>query len=365
MRLRRTSPNAAPPARRPRHLQGRDDRGQANILLIFGLTLALLALTVLFVRVGAANDSRSQTQTAADAAALAAASALQDSAAEDLLAGEYPMPWFDEEIAEARADEYARANGAVLTDIRASDNSMGRSGNIIRVEVRGALCQRELAEDGSRAWNDVVCDGSEEEAETTVGNAAAIAIVEPPYECSRDDGGVSCGGNSPGSIDEARALIDVHLVDQEGQFRFDPTIAYSGGAIVDCPSLGQLHPTMCAVHETLQEEFGGFYLTAGGRRNEPGSDHGQGMAVDYMMSGLGSTPTPEMHATAITVINWVIQNARTLGVKGLIYDHHIWNASRDPVGPWEQVRRFHQDTGNNTQDHVDHIHLAAGPGRML
>ncbi|MCY9782486.1 pilus assembly protein TadG-related protein [Nocardiopsis sp. EMB25] len=365
MGLRRTSPRATPSARPHRHLQGRDDHGQANILLIFGLTLALLALTVLFVRVGAANDSRSQTQTAADAAALAAASALQDKAAEELLAGEYPLPWFDEEVAQARADEYARANGAVLTDIRASDNSMGRSGNIIRVEVRGAICQRELEEDASRAWNDVVCDGSEEETDTTVGNASAIAIVEPPYECSRGDGRVSCGENDLDDLDAARALIDVHLIDQEGRYRFDPTLTYAGGTIVDCPSLGELDPTMCSVHQTLQEEFGGFYLTAGGWRYEPGSDHGQGMAVDYMMAGLGGRPTAEMHATALTVINWVIQNAQQLGVKGLIYDHHIWNAARDPVGPWEQVRRFHQDTGNNTQDHVDHIHLAAGPGRML
>ncbi|WP_028647470.1 pilus assembly protein TadG-related protein [Nocardiopsis sp. CNT312] len=364
MGLRRTPRRAATPARPRHHLLGRNDQGQANILLIFGLTLALLSLTLLFVRIGAAGDMRSRTQTAADAAALAAASALQEAAAEELLAGNYPMPWFDEEVAEARAAEYARANGAVLTDIRASDNTMGRSGNIIRVEVRGAVCQRELEADGSRAWNDVVCDGSEEESDTTVGNASAIAIVEQPYECSRTAFRVECGGPVT-SLDQARDLLDVHLIDQEGQYRFDPTVVYAGGAIVNCASLGQLHPTMCAVHQTLQEEFGGFYLTAGGQRYEPGSDHHAGMAVDYMMAPLGGTPTPPMDATAVTVINWVIQNASQLGVKGLIYDHHIWNASRDPVGPWESVKRFQQDTGNATQDHVDHIHLAAGPGPML
>lgn len=139
---------------RSRYLQGRNDRGQASVLLLFGLTLGLLALTLLFMRVGAANDMRSQAQTAADAAALAAVSALQDQAAEDLVGGSFPMPMYDEETAESRAEDYAQENGAVLTDIRASDNTMGRSGDIVRVEVRGALCQKELEEDGSRDWGD-------------------------------------------------------------------------------------------------------------------------------------------------------------------------------------------------------------------
>src|SRR5699024_12309509 len=69
---------------RPRRLMGRDDDGQAGILLLFALTLAMLALTVLFVRVGAANDMRSQAQTAADATALSAVGALQAAAAETL-----------------------------------------------------------------------------------------------------------------------------------------------------------------------------------------------------------------------------------------------------------------------------------------
>ncbi|MEU0491747.1 pilus assembly protein TadG-related protein [Nocardiopsis sp. NPDC006139] len=352
------------PAPRRRHLLGHRDDGQANILLLFGLTLALLALTLLFVRVGAAGDQRSRVQTAADAAALAAVSALQESAAEDLVEGRFPMPLFDEEVARERAEEYARANDAVVTDLRASDNVMGRNGNIVRVEVRGAICQKELEEDGSRHWGDVTCDG-EEDGSTRVGTAAAIAIAEFP-ECGRDDGGIYCSGAEVTSLDQARRVVSVHLVDQEGRYEFDPSrVVFGAGAIVDCASLGQLHPTMCQVHETLQQEFGGFYLTAGGYRSEPTSDHGYGMAVDYMMAPIGTVPTPQMHDSAVGVIDWIIQNAHRLGVKGLIYDHHIWNATRgDPVGPWMEVRRFHQNTGNLTQDHVDHIHLAAGPGNM-
>ncbi|WP_160051678.1 pilus assembly protein TadG-related protein [Nocardiopsis sp. FR26] len=363
MGLRRILPLR--PSRPGRHLMGRRDDGQANILLLFGLTLALLALTLLFVRVGAANDSRSQTQTAADAAALAAVGALQDKAAREMLNGAYPMPWFEEEVAEARAREYARANGAVLTSIRASDNVMGRSGNIVRVEVRGARCQKELEEDGSRHWNDVVCDGTEDEARTVVGNASAIAIVRVPSQCGRDAGELVCDGGPITDLGSAKRLIDVHLVDQEGRYRFNPNVIFGGGPMVDCSSLGALHPVMCAVHQRLQAEFGGFYLNAGGQRNEPGSDHHTGEAIDYMVADLGGTPTDAMHASAVQVINWSIQNARQLGIKGIIYEQHIWNATRgDPVGPWESVRRPMEDRHNNTQNHVDHIHLAAGDGPM-
>lgn len=362
MGLRRILPHRAP--RPERRLGGRGDDGQAGILLLFGLTLALLALTLLFVRVGAANDSRSRTQTAADAAALAAVGALQDKAARDMVGGVYPMPWFDEEVAKGRAEEYARANGAVLTSIRASDNVMGRSGNIVRVEVRGAVCQKELEEDGSRHWNDVVCDGTEDETRTVVGNASAIAVVRVSPECGRAGGDLVCGGGTITDFRTAKGLIDVHLVDQEGRYKFDPSFVFGGGPMVDCSSLGALHPIMCAVHERLQAEFGGFYLSAGGRREEPGSDHHTGEAVDYMMASLGGVPTPEMHATAVQVIDWAIQNSRQLGIKGVIYEQHIWNAARDPIGPWESVRRRMEDRRDNTQNHIDHIHLAAGVGGM-
>lgn len=355
--MRRTSPSSV----RKRQLQGRRDDGQANVLLLFGLTLSLLALTVLFVRVGSANDMRSQAQTAADAAALAAVAGLRDQAAGQLADGVHPMPRYDEEIAENRAETYARNNGGVLTDIRASDNSMGRFGNIVRVEVRGAVCQKELAEDASRDWNDVVCDGEEDDASSFEGTAAAIAIIELSSDCGRDTDGLSCGGQAVTGADQAAGYFDVHLIDQEGQYRFDPNSVFGGGSIVDCGSLGGLHPQMCATHEVLNNQFPGFYLSAGGYRDERTSDHGYGEAVDYMMADPGRTPTPEMHSTAIEVIDFLIQNHAELNVKGIIYDYHIWNPNRDRVGPWMRVRRGAGVHNNPTQNHVDHIHLSAGP----
>ncbi len=349
------------PSVRGHQRQGRRDDGQANVLLLFGLTLSLLSLTLLFVRVGAANDMRSQAQTAADAAVLAAVSGLRDHAAEQLANGDYPMPRYDEEVAESRAKTYARNNGAVLTDIRASDNSMGRSGNIVRVEIRGAICQKELAEDGSRDWNDLVCDGEEDDASSFEGTAAAIAIIELSAECGRNADGLTCDGRTITDQAQAAGYFDVHLIDQEGQYEFDPDTVFGGGAVVNCSSLGALHPQMCAAHEALNQQFPGFYLSAGGYRPGLQSDHGHNQAVDYMMAELGHVPTPEMHATALEVVDYLIQNHQELNVKGIIYNYRIWNPVRDSVGPWEQVSRTATYYGNLTLDHVDHIHLSAGP----
>lgn len=355
--MRRTSPSSV----RRRQLQGRRDDGQANVLLLFGLTLSLLSLTLLFVRVGSANDMRSQAQTAADAAVLAAVAGLRDHAAGQLADGIHPMPRYDEEVAENRAETYAKNNGAVLTDIRASDNNMGRFGNIVRVEIRGAICQKELAEDGSRDWNDVVCDGEEDDSSSFEGTAAAIAIIELSSDCGRDADGLSCGGRAVTDEEQAAGFFDVHLVDQEGQYKFDPNIVFGGGAIVDCGSLGGVQAPMCATHEVLNQQFPGFYLSAGGLRpGDDRSDHGYGEAVDYMMADLGGTPTPEMDATAIEVIDFLIENQQDLQVKGIIYNYRIWNPARDPAGPWLQVSRTATYHGNPTEDHVDHIHLSVG-----
>lgn len=366
-----------------RPLLRRED-GQASLLLLSGLTLSMMALILLFIRVGSANDIRSQAQTAADAAALAAVSEMQDRAARQLANAQLPGVTWSQNAGKSRAEEYARSNDAVLTDIRASDDSMGRTGNVVRVEVRGALCQRELEEDASRHWGEIVCDGTEDDEDrerpvpTHVGTAAAIARIDMPTGCGRQerrnalgvivDAWVQCGGQRITSVAEGRRHIDVRLVDQEGRYIFNDAIMAGGGVMVSCSQLGQLHPSMCAAHEALSAEFGPFWLSAGGYRNEMTSDHGYGQAVDYMVAAYGGRPSPQMHATAVTVIDWLIENSASLQVKCVIYDRHIWNrtrASPDPVGPWESVKRYspRYDRGNLTQDHVDHIHLAAGPGR--
>ncbi|MBB6170658.1 hypothetical protein HNR23_000718 [Nocardiopsis mwathae] len=212
-----------------------DEQGQASLFLLVALSLALLSLTVLYVRLGFANDLRNRAQQAADAAALAAAGQAADDAARTL--ANHRLPYgglYSPAGGRERAESYAKANGSILEDIRASDNGTGNTGNIIRVEVRSAQCQRELEEGGSRHWNDSPCDGTESEEGDGIslhsGNADAIAEVTVP-DCSYifhpdienfSIIGVSCNGQSIRGYEHARRMIEVKLTNKEGKYLYKP-----------------------------------------------------------------------------------------------------------------------------------------------
>lgn len=208
-----------------------DEQGQASLLLLVSLMLSLLALMLLFIRLGDANQLRSRAQTAADAAALAAVTVARDNAAAMLARRQIPYyRLYDPARGRAQAEKYAQKNGAILEDIRASDNHMGQVGNFVRVEIRGANCRKELLEDRSRGWSDSVCDGTEPEDEeglVHIGNAAAIAEMVIP-NCNYIFGinhqiiGVSCEGQIIQSEQHARQLIDIRLVSKEGQYLYKP-----------------------------------------------------------------------------------------------------------------------------------------------
>jgi hypothetical protein len=216
----------------------RADEGHATLFFITGMALFLIAVSVLFLRLTDAQDQRTQAQTAADAAALAAVGEIKDRAAENLANGLGPQVSYDPTSSRSAAETYARENDAVLEDIRASDDAFGLSGHTVRVEVRGAHCQRELEEDRSRHWADMVCDGSEDDAETIEGNAAAIAEVDMP-RCDFGFGSSAtvCGDVTINSVADARSVIDVRLVAEEGQY------LYSGmSSTLAAGSLGPVDP---------------------------------------------------------------------------------------------------------------------------
>ncbi len=140
---------------------------------------------------------------------------------------------YDPARGRAQAEKYAQKNGAILEDIRASDNHMGQVGNFVRVEIRGANCRKELLEDRSRGWSDSVCDGTEAEDEeglVRIGNAAAIAEMVIP-DCNYVFGvnhqiiGVSCEGQLIQSEQHARQLIDIRLVSKEGRYLYKPFVS--------------------------------------------------------------------------------------------------------------------------------------------
>ncbi|MDT0304116.1 pilus assembly protein TadG-related protein [Streptomonospora wellingtoniae] len=218
------------------------DSGQANLFMLIGLTISLIAILLLFVRVGNANNLRSDAQTAADASALAAAGVARDHAARALADDEIPYSrLYDPAEGRTAAEHYAAQNGATVEQIRASDDSQGNVGNIVRVEIQTKSCQRELQKDGSRHWSDAACTESDDpDAETShSGNASAIAEVVMP-ECEYAFGGseivgLTCDGEQVQGFAHAQQLIDVRLTDSEGKYIYKPL----GNALAFAPSRGE------------------------------------------------------------------------------------------------------------------------------
>ncbi|MFC3995326.1 pilus assembly protein TadG-related protein [Nocardiopsis sediminis] len=369
-----------------------DEQGQASLFLLVGLTLSLLALGLLFIRLGEANDMRSSAQSAADAAALAAVGDIQHRAAQAISGGN--LPWgvgWQARTGRGVAETYAQENNAELTDIRASDDNQGLLGNIVRVEVRGNHCQRELQDDESVHWNFRECPDEEEleEAEENdetipvmTGNAAAIAEVEIP-DCRRGqraveiggvtvvvDSWIECSPKDSGepfsriwSYGQAKGMIDVHLTDREGQWIFTEIAGGPGSGRYPCDAVGGQNITrqMCETHEAIMGEWGAVFERYGVgcyRKMEDGGEHPRGRACDYMVSANGNLPSADLKAGADAAAQWMIDNHEELDIYYIMWDHHIWNPSRDPVGRWQDVRRFVPNRGGNTVNHMDHIHVS-------
>ncbi|MDA2811143.1 pilus assembly protein TadG-related protein [Nocardiopsis sp. RSe5-2] len=365
------------------------ERGQASLYLLVGLALSLAALAVLFVRVGEANNMRSSAQTAADAAALAAAGDIQHRVAETLAGGN--LPWgvgWQAGSGKSAAKDYAAKNNATLEDIRASDNEQGRIGNFVRVEVRGNACQRELQDDRSVTWMFRECPDKEEleEAEkndetipVTTGNAAAIAEVQIP-DCQlvplfnvlgveignfvacrpADSGG---GYQRIWTYGQAKGMTDVRLVDREGQWIYSELTGGPGSGRYPCDAVGGQNITrqMCETHEAIMGEWGAVFEKYGVgcyRSQEDGGDHPRGRACDYMVSANGNLPSADLKQGSDAAAQWMIDNHEKLDISYIMWDHHIWNPSRDPVGDWNNVKRWVPERGGNTVNHMDHIHVS-------
>lgn len=78
----------------------------------------------------------------------------------------------------------------------------------------------------------------------------------------------------------------------------------------------------------------------GGRRNDPGSDHNSGQAVDIMITG----------ATGDRIAQYLIDNSSELNVKYVIWSQKIWMPGRG----WKAM----SDRGGATANHYDHVHLS-------
>ena len=82
--------------------------------------------------------------------------------------------------------------------------------------------------------------------------------------------------------------------------------------------------------------------TFGGPRNDPGSDHHTGQALDIMISG----------ATGDRITDFGIKHASELGVKYVIFEQKLYA----PYTGWEG--RAMEDRGSATANHMDHVHIS-------
>ncbi|PRX95503.1 pilus assembly protein TadG-related protein [Allonocardiopsis opalescens] len=347
------------------------DQGNASILLMTGLTLALVALSVLFVRIGNANDMRSNAQTAADAAALAGAQAIRDASAEIMAdSGFLHFAMVSEGMVETRASQYAERNGAVLQDVRLSSGL----GTAVRVEVTGPGCQRSLEEGGEREWGDTECQGNEEEDDIpTIGsNAAAVARVimpdcEPVWNQVLNRFVSYCNGIPIFQASTAYPFFEVELVDEEEPYAYSALAnlgshVMPGSPMGNCTApdpynvTGQVTAQMCATHNVIVSNFD-FPHGVGCFRHGP-PEHGIGQACDYMISNY-TTPTQEQLAYGDQVALSIMHSAAGLGIKYIIWRQRIWNHENlEPPTQSVDQWRLMEDRGSVTQNHYDHIHVS-------
>lgn len=84
----------------------------------------------------------------------------------------------------------------------------------------------------------------------------------------------------------------------------------------------------------------GIKTIYGWRAQDPFPDHPSGHALDFMITSKGQGQA---------VADFVQQNSSALGVKYIIWNHQVWEASGKPVVGW------HPYDGSNP--HTDHVHV--------
>ena len=80
----------------------------------------------------------------------------------------------------------------------------------------------------------------------------------------------------------------------------------------------------------------------GGRRNDPGSDHNTGQAVDAMIRG----------QVGDEITAFLIKNRKELNIKYVIWEQKIYA----PYTGWKG--RPMENRGGDTANHFDHVHIS-------
>lgn len=116
-----------------------------------------------------------------------------------------------------------------------------------------------------------------------------------------------------------------------------------------------LNPGADWLRSTIMQSFPSI-TTVGGRRSEDGhGEHSTGNAIDVMIPGYN---TAEGKAMGDQIASWVAQNRDQLGVDGM-----IWRQTSFGYGGSWSGGKLMGDRGNDTQNHMDHLHIVLGKGR--
>lgn len=113
-----------------------------------------------------------------------------------------------------------------------------------------------------------------------------------------------------------------------------------GGACTNGTSVPSgVSPSIVAVHAAVCANFPEI-TTYGTFRSD--GEHGQGLAIDIMVSG----------DRGWEIAEFVRENYEALGVSYLIYSQQIWSVERSGEG-WRGM----EDRGSTTANHYDHVHV--------
>lgn len=102
-----------------------------------------------------------------------------------------------------------------------------------------------------------------------------------------------------------------------------------------------------------------------GQRAIAADEHGTGRAVDWMVPGGHRDAAGKAVSTQLA--DWLVANAKALGVEYVIWDNRIWNSQRDPKGArfpagWRAYKtcsppRSSAAACGPTAAHQDHVHV--------
>jgi uncharacterized protein YgiM (DUF1202 family) len=114
-----------------------------------------------------------------------------------------------------------------------------------------------------------------------------------------------------------------------------------------------LQPNAVRLHRAVRARFPQI-TTYYGVRKDVTPDHPAGRALDIMIPNY---KTKAGRALGFQVSAWAKSNARTLHIKYVIWDQHIWNIERDREG-W----RFMANRGSDSANHKNHVHVTLYDG---